>query len=278
MPAQRLPARNFLDNEYVYCVISQRARGLSIGINMNPDKLCNFDCLYCEIDRRCRPRRRTVKIPILIEELKRLLSLIHDGRLGELGYHSASSDVLPFKEVALSGDGEPTLCPKFLPIVEEVVRLRARSHFPFFKIVLITNATALQLPGVRAGVDLLSSHDEIWAKLDGGSRRYIRKINRPNVSLDVILRNIGDLGRRRPIVIQSLFPCINGEGPSEKEIDIYIRRLRDLKESGAQISLVQVYSAHRPAMDSICSHLSLAALSRIARAVQSQTGIRAEVF
>ena len=43
--------RNFLDNRFVYTVVSARARGLSIGINMNPDRFCNFDCVYCEVNR-----------------------------------------------------------------------------------------------------------------------------------------------------------------------------------------------------------------------------------
>ena len=43
--------RNFLNNRFVYAVISQRARGLSIGINLTPDKKCNFNCLYCEVNR-----------------------------------------------------------------------------------------------------------------------------------------------------------------------------------------------------------------------------------
>src|SRR6185295_20336399 len=43
--------RDFLDNRFVYLTISPRARGLSIGVNLNPDRKCNFDCVYCEVDR-----------------------------------------------------------------------------------------------------------------------------------------------------------------------------------------------------------------------------------
>ena len=39
-------SRDFLDGRFVYTVISPRARGLSVGVNMNPDKRCNFDCVY----------------------------------------------------------------------------------------------------------------------------------------------------------------------------------------------------------------------------------------
>ena len=44
--------RDWLGNRFVYAVISARARGLSLGVNVNPDKKCNFDCSYCEVDRR----------------------------------------------------------------------------------------------------------------------------------------------------------------------------------------------------------------------------------
>ena len=49
--------RDFLDNRFVYAVISPRARGLTLGVNMNPDKRCNFDCVYCEVDRTTMPER-----------------------------------------------------------------------------------------------------------------------------------------------------------------------------------------------------------------------------
>src|SRR5438046_721111 len=57
--------RKFFDNRFVYAVISQRARGLSIGVNMNPDKFCNFDCIYCEVDRTEPGRDSQVNIDIM---------------------------------------------------------------------------------------------------------------------------------------------------------------------------------------------------------------------
>src|SRR5438445_111855 len=43
--------RAYRENHYVYPVLSRRARGVSIGINLNPDKICNWDCVYCQVDR-----------------------------------------------------------------------------------------------------------------------------------------------------------------------------------------------------------------------------------
>ena len=54
-PALRLAyqrhERRWADNLYVYAVVSRRSHGVSVGINLNPGKECNFDCIYCQVDR-----------------------------------------------------------------------------------------------------------------------------------------------------------------------------------------------------------------------------------
>ncbi len=272
------PVRNFHGNQFVYCVLSQRAGGLSIGINMNPDKCCDFDCVYCEIDRRHREGPMRVNVGVMIEELESMLTMVQSGRLEELGYHPASPEQLPFKEVALSGDGEPTLCPKFRQIVEAVLHFRARRGPPFFKLVLLTNSTGLHFRDTQAGIAMLGPEDEVWVKLDAGTQAYMDRVNRPGIPLDLVVRNIRDLGRKRPVIIQSLFPLIDGQEPPEHEILAYARTLRELKDAGAEIPLVQIYSAHRTAMNAACSHLPLRSLSKIARTVREISGLNAEVF
>jgi len=280
-------SRKFFDNRFVYTVISQRARGLSIGVNMNPYKFCNFDCVYCEVDRREPPRDRHVNADVMSKELRQMLWLAHTDKIRELpGYQSIPADLLRLREVAFSGDGEPTLCPNFAELVEAVVHVRAQAGLPFFKLVLITNASGLHLDQVRRGLKLFTSQDEIWAKLDAGTNARLTLLNRPQtsvlscpkVSLEQVMENILVLGQQRPVVIQSLFPSIGGKGPSPEDVEQYVQRLRELKEAGAQISLVQVYSAHRQAARGNCGHLSLKSLSDIARRVREVTGFKAEVF
>lgn len=270
-----LPARQFLGNRFVYGVISQRAGGLSVGINMNPDKRCNFDCVYCEVNRTLSVGPASVPVNVMLGELEALLvHVMGDNRPDWEGIPAG----LPFREVALSGDGEPTLSPNFCEIVEAVAGLRARRHFPFFKIVLITNGTGLHLPQVRAGLEVLNPRDEIWIKLDAGTPEGLKRVNRTGISLELVLKNIRELGRKRPIVIQSLFPMVDGGGPSDEEIAAFVQRLAELREDGVQIALVQIYSAHRPAVNAGCGHLPLRTLSRIAREVREISGVPAEVF
>lgn len=270
--------RNFLGNRFVYAVISQRAHGLSIGVNLNPEKYCNFNCVYCEVKRGEPRSERPVDVCVMSAELKRLLELAREDRLRELEWFgNMPPELLRLKELALSGDGEPTLCPNFEKVVEAVLCVRSQ-HAEFFKIVVITNTAGLPRPHVRRGLQQLDPQDEIWVKLEAGTQQYMQRVNRPDVTLRNVLANILQIGLDRPIVIQSLFPLLDGEEPSQEEIEQYAHRLQELKAGGAQISMVQIYSAHRPAQNPNCGHLPLKSLSRIARCVRETTGLRAEVF
>lgn len=269
--------RDFLDNRYVYAVVSARARGLSVGVNMNPDKTCNFRCIYCEVHRNGGGIEQ-LDVDLMAAELKKTLALVHAGRLRERPwYHSLPDELLQLRHVALSGDGEPTLSPKFREALQAVVHVRALGGFPF-KLVLITNATGLDLPHVQEGLKYFTRSDEIWTKLDGGTQAYVNKVNQSDVPLEKVLTNILAIGRQRPVVIQSLFPALGDEEPPLEEIEQYARRLLELKQAGAEISLVQIYSATRPSASSQCGHLPLKVLSRIAQTVRQTTGLKAEVF
>jgi hypothetical protein len=131
---------------------------------------------------------------------------------------------------------------------------------------------------VHAGIEILTSSDEIWVKLDAGTQRGMDLVNRTAVRIETVMENIIKLGRERPIVIQSLFPQMYGAEPSIEEIDAYLNRLCELKNAGAKIDYVQVYSAHRPAIHPNCGHLPLRSLSALARRIREETGLHAEVF
>ena len=286
-PAHHPPARetafdrprDFLNNRFVYAVLSPRARGLSLGVNMNPDQHCDFDCMYCEVDRRTPPREKVLDVDAMGEELRRTLLFVHQGRLRERPtYQALPDELLQLRHVALSGDGEPTLAPNFTEAVQTVVRVRALGGYPFFKIVLLTNATGLDRPQVLEGLKYLIKSDEIWVKLDGGTQAFLNKVNRGSVSLEKVLKNILSLARQRPVVVQSLFPAIRGEEPPLEEIQQYAQRLRELKADGAQIALVQIYSAARPMAHAECGHLPLRTLSQIVQTVRQVAGLKAEVF
>ena len=101
--------------------MSRRSGGVSIGVNLNPDKYCNFDCVYCQVDRTVSGARvlRKLDLPRLREELDEMAELATGGRLFEGTRFSATPpDLRRLKDIALSGDGEPTVSPIFGEVVQ----------------------------------------------------------------------------------------------------------------------------------------------------------------
>ena len=77
--------RLFEENRFVYPVLSRRSGGLSIGVNLNPDRVCNFDCIYCQVNRTTESETRFVELDQLLDELDRMLEWVLSARIFESG-------------------------------------------------------------------------------------------------------------------------------------------------------------------------------------------------
>src|SRR5215510_6096304 len=101
--------RTFEANKFVYPVLSRRSRGLSIGVNLNPDKICNFDCIYCQVDRTRQNETQFVEVDALLAELGDMLDLAASGKIFETPtFRDTPSELRRLNDIAFSGDGEPT--------------------------------------------------------------------------------------------------------------------------------------------------------------------------
>jgi wyosine [tRNA(Phe)-imidazoG37] synthetase (radical SAM superfamily) len=215
----------------------------------------------------------------MARELESVLLSVQDGSLWtQPPYRQLDSTLLELRHVTLSGDGEPTMCPVFREAVEVITHLRVRGLVPFFRMVLLTNTSGLGREEVQQALKLFVPHDEIWAKLDVGTQAAMDRINRTDIPLQKVLENILAIARQRPLVIQSLFTAVDGQRLPQSEIVEYANRLKELREAGAQIPLVQIYSANRPSPSERCQHLDLRELSAIAQHVRDISGLHAEVF
>src|SRR5262245_30511370 len=239
--------RTFEDNLYVYAVVSRRSKGVSIGLNLNPDKVCNFDCVYCQVDRKTPPLVRDVDVPRLLEELEDMLDLVQSGALFEMERFSGTPPELRrLNDIAFSGDGEPTTCPEFADIVQAVADRKRRRGLENVKLVLITNASMFHRPSVRSALAVLDANQgEIWAKLEAGSESYYHHVDRTTIPLQRILDNITAAAKVRPLVIQALFMRLHGQPPPSAELEAFCDRLEDIVRAGGRISLVQVYTVAR---------------------------------
>src|SRR5437016_8768417 len=78
-----LHSRHYHANQFVYPVLSRRSKGISIGVNLNPDKICNFDCIYCQVDRSTDAETKFVETDRLLAEIDHMLSLVASGTVFE---------------------------------------------------------------------------------------------------------------------------------------------------------------------------------------------------
>jgi len=273
-------SRQFEQNLYVYPVPARRSRGISIGINLNPDQVCNFDCVYCQVDRRTTSQVTDVDEEQLLQELEETLELVLSGRLYlDQRFASVPGPLRRLNDIAFSGDGEPTTYPGFASIVRDVAACKKRRRLDGVKLVLITNATMLHRPHVREALATLdASNGEIWAKLDAGTEAYYRTIDRTKIPLKRVLANILAAAQARPVVIQSLLLCLNGQGPSELEVEAYCRRLGEIVAAGGQIATVQLYTVARTPAVAEVGPLPNEELERLGEIIRRRVGITVDIY
>lgn len=255
-----------------------------MGVNLNPDKVCNFDCIYCQVDRTSLSETRFVEMDRLLVELREVLGLVASGEIFQTAkFKDTPKELQRLNDIAFSGDGEPTTYKNFDEIISSCAAVKREAgsdgNLDDVKMVLITNASMFHRPHVERGLEILDANQgEIWAKLEAGTEEYFRLIDRTSIPFRQILDNIASASRVRPLVIQSLFMRVAGEGPSAKELKAFCDRLNDIVAARGQLSLVQVYTVARPPAESFVTPLSDAEVDAIAELVRSRTGLPAASF
>jgi wyosine [tRNA(Phe)-imidazoG37] synthetase (radical SAM superfamily) len=272
--------RRFRANRYVYPVLSRRAGGISLGINLNPDKRCNFDCVYCQVDRTELGPLQQVDVPALVAELRDAIARITSGAIYETGkFHATPQSLRHFRDIAFSGDGEPTTVRNFDSVVTATAEVKRSYGLGEVKLVLITNASRLHRPKIQKGLATLDANQgEIWAKLDAGTEDYYAQILRTAVPFRQILANITAAAQVRPIVIQSLWMQTNGQGPMVAEQEAFCDRLNEITAAGGRISLVQVSTVARRPAETFVTPLADHQIDALTERVQSRTGLPAAAY
>jgi wyosine [tRNA(Phe)-imidazoG37] synthetase (radical SAM superfamily) len=272
--------RRFDTNRFVYPVLSRRSEGISVGVNLNPDKVCNFDCIYCQVDRTTQSETRFVAIPALLKELEDTLRLAATGQIFTLPqFANVPEKWRRLNDIAFSGDGEPTTYRNFDEIIEACAAVKRRLGLDAVKMVLITNASMFHRPHVQRGLEILDQNNgEIWAKLEAGTEEYFKLVDRTPIPFQQILDNIAAAARVRPMVIQALFMRVHGKPPPEEELTAFCDRLKDIANAGGRIKLVQVYTVARQPAESFVAPLPDHDVDAIVRLVEHRTGLPAKAF
>ena len=102
---------------YVYPVVSRRAGGVSLGVNLNPNNACNWPCVYCQVPGLTKGKGPPIDLKLLGEELRRML---HELLCGAYMEQHVPASARRLNDLAYSGNGEPTSSPNFEAAIEVV--------------------------------------------------------------------------------------------------------------------------------------------------------------
>lgn len=237
---------------YVYPVISRRARGVSIGINLNVNSACNWRCIYCSVPNLVRGTPPPIDLIVLEQELREFLEDILHGDF--MQQHVDESD-RKLKDIAFSGNGEPTSAKEF-PLVVSLVEkvLSDVGLLGKIKLRLITNGSMMNKQSVLSAVrHLAQCNGEVWFKLDAGTKEGIARINDVNISPSGHIQRLKNCAEACHTFIQTCMFALDGQPPNESEISTYITCITQVKDA---IQGVHLYGIARPSMQAEAKRLS----------------------
>jgi len=253
---------------YVYPVVSRRAGGVSIGINLNPNSACNWQCVYCQVPNLSRGMAPALNASLLEHELDSFLAEIMQGDFMNV---YVEPEVRVLKDIAFSGNGEPTSCPQFDQALKIVAKLRARYQLgPEVKTRLITNGSLMHRPAVLDNIHSLAAlNGEVWFKLDAGTRNDIQRINHVHVNPQQHLNRLKACAALCPTFIQTCVFAWHDEVPNEAFIQAY---LDCVSQVSSVVKGVYLYGVARPSYQpeaAFISRLSLDWLEAFAERIRA---------
>ena len=246
--------------KYIYGPVPSWRLGSSLGIDPISDreKICTFDCVYCQIGQTYKfANERKVFVPVneIVDEISSLPDI-------QIDY------------VTFSGRGEPTLAKNLGKMIESVKAIRKE------KIAVITNSSLIYRDDV---VEDLLSADFVLAKLDAHSQKLLETINRPikQITFDKILDGIKQFksGYKGKLALQIMFISENKKNakeiseivkeinPDEVQINTPLRpceskplsksEIDEIKEYFKDMNTISVYDAEKKQVEPISTEDTL---------------------
>lgn len=252
---------------YVYPVVSRRAGGVSIGINLNPNNACNWRCIYCQVPDLKRGAAPAIDLDLLERELQGFLCQVEHGDFMQ----RVPTEARRINDIALSGNGEPTSAAEFAEVVEIIARHKPAA----LKLVLITNGSLMQRENVQQGVQHLAQlNGEVWFKLDRASETGMALINDTHMTLAQVRRNLATaIACCANTWLQTCWFALDGQAPTAQDEQDYLTCLHELLQQGIRPRGVLLYGLARPSLQpeaprlQALPHAHLAAFARRIKAL-----------
>ncbi|MGQ0658295.1 MAG: radical SAM protein [Chromatiales bacterium] len=254
---------------YVYPVVSRRAGGVSVGVNLNTNNACNWRCVYCQVPDLLRGDAPPVDLTLLRRELTGFLTELQEGTFMR---DRVPEEARRIVDVALSGNGEPTTAREFplvIAVIEEV--LREQDLLGRLVLRLITNGSRIgRAPVAESLRRMAECSGEVWFKLDAGSPSVLARINGVSLSAQTVTRNLRRCAELCPTWVQTCAFAWNDRVPLKDDLQRYLSVLRD---AGVEkLRGVHLYGLARPSMQTEAPELrrlSAAELEELADTVRA---------
>lgn len=237
---------------YVYPVVSRRAGGVSIGINLNPNNACNWRCIYCQVPNLTRGNAPGIDLAQLERELRQML---HEVTAGDFMQQRVTEGARHLEDIAFSGNGEPTSAKVFPETVALVIRvLQDFGLLGKLKVRLITNGSQMDRPDILQAVRAMSAaNGEVWFKVDAATREGIARINDVSLNPSGVLERLKACGAACPTWVQTCLFAIDGNPPDEAECRAWLDLVGAAKD---RVAGVHLYGLARPSMQPEAARLS----------------------
>ena len=240
---------------YVYPVVSRRAGGVSVGINLNPNNACNWACVYCQVPELTRGTAHGIDLAQLEAELRAMLSdILH----GDFMQTRVPEGTRRLNDIALSGNGEPTSAKAFPQVIELIGRVMMDFGLTGkIKLVLITNGSLTDRPRVQDGIKKMAAlNGEVWFKFDSATANGMRTINQTRISPDKQFERLAATARLCPVWLQTCVFALDGAPPSDVEQAAYLAAVGRIRQESIPVRGVLLYGLARPSMQPQASRLS----------------------
>jgi wyosine [tRNA(Phe)-imidazoG37] synthetase (radical SAM superfamily) len=245
-------SRDSAGMKYVYPVISRRAGGVSIGINLNVNNACNWACIYCQVPGLKRGGPPAIDLAHLAGELR---DFLRGAVSGDFLARYAPAGFRQLVDVAFSGNGEPTSAREFPEAVEIAGRLIEEFGLTGrVKLRVISNGSLLHQARVQRGIARVGElGGEIWFKIDRGTADEILRINAAHTTPEKIRKAVSTCAKLAPVWIQTCLFAIDGIPIAEEEFTAYLELVASIKE---RIEGIHLYGLARPSQQAKATKLS----------------------
>ena len=245
-------SRDSAGMKYVYPVISRRAGGVSVGINLNVNNACNWACVYCQVPNLTRGGPPPIDLDQLEDELRHFL---RDVTTGDFLTKHVPPEARRLMDVAFSGNGEPTSAPEFADAVERVGQVMREFELPdSVKLRLITNGSLIFRPVVRQGIAALGAlNGEVWFKLDQATEAGMERINGIRLTPEKVRESLLICAELAPTWVQTCYFAMDGQETDEVGRKAYLELIASVRE---KIKGVHLYGLARPSLQAEAARLS----------------------